>query len=84
MSYKDLKKVTLEEHKTELLSNTKLLQQRPWKMNPNNAQMIKEKLDKLLDTWFIIPVENLDGVLPITITIKNKWEAMSMCWLPKN
>lgn len=79
MSYKDLKKVTLEEHKTELLSNTKLLQQRPWKMNPNNAQMIKEKLDKLLDTWFIIPVENLDGVLPITITIKNKWEAMSMC-----
>ncbi len=50
MSYKDLKKVTLEEHKIELLSNMKLLQQRPWKMNPNYAQMIKEKLDKLLDT----------------------------------
>jgi hypothetical protein len=28
----------------------KLLQQRPWKMNPNYAQMIKKKLDKLLDT----------------------------------
>jgi hypothetical protein len=28
----------------------KLLQQRPWKMNPNYAQMIKEKLDKFLET----------------------------------
>ncbi len=50
MSYKDLKKVTLEECKIELLLNTKLLQRRPWKMNPNYAQMVKEKLDKLLDT----------------------------------
>jgi hypothetical protein len=48
-------------------------------MNPNYAQMIKEELDKLLDTSFIIPVENLEGVLPITVTIKNKWEATSMC-----
>ncbi len=41
--------MTLEEHKIELFSNTKLLRQRPWKMNPNYAQMIKEELDKLLD-----------------------------------
>jgi hypothetical protein len=41
-SYKDLKKVTLEEHKIELLSNMKFLQQRPRKMNPNHAQMIKK------------------------------------------
>jgi hypothetical protein len=39
-------------------------------MNPNYAQMIKEKLDKFLETWFIIPVKNLEGVLPITVTIK--------------
>lgn len=45
--------------------------------------MIKEELDKLLDTWFIIRVDNLEGVLPIIVTTKNKWEATSMCWLPK-
>jgi len=41
--------VTLEEHKVDLLSNMKLLQQRPQRMNPNYAQVIKEELDKLLD-----------------------------------
>jgi hypothetical protein len=48
------------------------LWQRPWRMNPNYAQMIKEELDKLLDAWFIIPVENLEWVLPITVTIKKR------------
>jgi len=82
-SYKDLKKVILEEHKIELLLNTKLLQQRPQKMNPNYAQMINEELDKLLDAWFIILVENLKWVSPITVTIKNQWEAMIMRGLSK-
>jgi len=39
-------------------------------MNPNYAQTIKEELDKLLDARFIILEENLEWVLPITITIK--------------
>jgi hypothetical protein len=62
--------VTLEEHKIELLSNAKPLQQRLQKMNPNYAEIVKEELDKLLDARFIILVNNPKWVSPITITIK--------------
>lgn len=62
--------MTLEEHKIELLSNAKPLQQRPGKINPNYAQIVKEELDKLLDARFIILMKNPKWVSPLTINIK--------------
>jgi hypothetical protein len=70
--YKDLKKVILEEHKIELLLNAKPSRQRFQKMNPYYAQTIKEELNKLLETQFIVLVENSKCVSHITMKKKRK------------
>ncbi len=62
----------LEEHKIELLLNEKPSRQRFQKMNPNYAQTIKEELNNLLMTQFIVLVENLKWVSPITMKKKRK------------
>ncbi len=82
-SYKDLKKVTLEEHKIELLSNAKPLQQRPGKINHNYVQIVKEELDKLLDARFIILMKNPKWVSPLTINIK-RMGSYKYVWTTEN
>jgi hypothetical protein len=50
-SYKELKGIlrSICKHKIELITNTHPIKQRPYRMNPNYAQRVKENLDKLLD-----------------------------------
>jgi hypothetical protein len=58
-SYKKLKRIlkSIHEQKIELITNACPIKQRPYQMNLNYGQRVKEDLDKLLDAQFIFPVE---------------------------
>jgi len=56
-SYNDLKEVTMEQHNFELLPNAKSIKTKQGRWNPRYIIMVKEELDKLLETRFIKPVE---------------------------
>ena len=61
-NYKDLREVTLETHKIELVQNAKAVRQKPYRMNPKYAEVEKVELEKLLEARFIRPVENTKWV----------------------
>jgi hypothetical protein len=61
--YKDLKEVTMEQHKIELLPNAKLIKAKQGRWNPRYTAMVKEELDKLLEAGFIRHVETTNGFL---------------------
>ena len=50
-SYEDMKGVPLEvvQHTIPIWDDAKLVQQRPYNMNPKYEMIVKEEIDKLLD-----------------------------------
>ncbi len=69
-SYKDLREVTMEQHKIELLSNAKPIRTKQGKWNPRYTTMVKEELDKLLEAGFIRPVETTEWVSLVVLALK--------------
>ncbi len=56
-TYNDLREVTMEQHKIEMLPNAKPIKAKQGRWNPRYTPMVKEKLDKLLEARFIRHVE---------------------------
>ncbi len=56
-SYKDLREVTMEQHKSELLPNAKPIRAKQGRWNPRYTTIVKEEFDKLLEARFIRHVE---------------------------
>jgi len=69
-NYKDLREVTMEQHKIELLPNAKPIRAKQGRWNPRYTTMVKEKLDKLLEAGFIKPVETTKWVSLVVLTLK--------------
>jgi hypothetical protein len=69
-SYKDLREVTMEQHKIELLPNAKPIRAKQGRWNPRYTAMVKEELDKLLEARFIRPVETTEWVSFVVLTLK--------------
>jgi hypothetical protein len=47
-SYKDLREVTMEQHKIELLPNAKPIKTKQRRWNPIYTTMVKKELDKVV------------------------------------
>ncbi len=75
-SYKDLREVTMEQHKIELLPNAKPVRTKQGRWNPMYTTMVKEELDKLLEAWFIEPVETTEWVSPMVLALKKNGKLM--------
>ena len=62
-TYKDMKGIPphICEHKIELQPEAKHVRQMRYKMNPNYAAKVKEKIDKYLEAEFIYPVDKRNG-----------------------
>ncbi len=69
-NYKDLREVTMEQHKIELLLNAKLIKTKQRRWNPKYTTMVKEELDKLLEARFIRPMETTEWVSPMVLALK--------------
>jgi hypothetical protein len=69
-SYKDLREVTMEQHKIELLPNAELIRAKQERWNPRYTAMVKEELDKLLEVAFIRLVETTKWVSPLVLALK--------------
>jgi len=69
-SYKDLREVTMKQHKIELVLNAKPIRAKQRRWNPRYTTMVKEKLDKLLEAGFIRPVETTEWVSLIVLALK--------------
>ncbi len=69
-SYKDLREVTMEQHKIELLPNAKPIKTKQRRWNPKYIVMVKEELDKLLEARFIRLVETIEWVSPVVLALK--------------
>jgi len=69
-SYKDLREVTMEQHKIELLPNAKPIRAKQGRWNPRYTAMVKEEFDKLLEAGFIRHVETTEWVSPVVLTLK--------------
>ncbi len=69
-SYKDLREVTIEQHKIELLLNAKPIRTKQGRWNPKYIAMVKEELDKLLEAGFIRPMETIEWVSPMVLVLK--------------
>jgi hypothetical protein len=77
-SYKDLREVTMEQHKIELLPNVKPIKAKQGRWNPRYTAMVKEELDKLLETGFIRPVETTEWVSLMVLALK-KNDKLRVC-----
>ncbi len=69
-NYKDLKEVTIEQHKIELLPNAKPIMTKQRRWNPKYTMMVKEELDKLLEARFIRPMETIEWVSHVVLALK--------------
>ncbi len=72
-NYKELKGIPREicEHKIQLMANAQPIKERQYKMNPNYAINVRDKLfDKLLDAGFIYPIETTQWLSPLVIVPK--------------
>jgi hypothetical protein len=69
-NYKDLREVTMEQHKIELLPNAKLIRTKQGRWNPKYIAMVKEELDKLLEVGFIRLVETTEWVSHLVLALK--------------
>jgi hypothetical protein len=69
-SYKDLREVTMEQHKIELLPNAKPIRAKQGRWNPRYTAMVKEELDMLLEAGFIRHVETTEWVSPMLLPLK--------------
>ena len=56
-----MKGVLLEvvQHTIPIWDDVKLVQQRPYDMNPKYEMIVKEEIDKLLDAGFIYEIEHM-------------------------
>jgi hypothetical protein len=52
-------------------------------MNPNYAQKVKEKFDKLLDSQFIFPIETTQLLSPLVIVLKKNGKSR-IVWITEN
>jgi hypothetical protein len=68
-NYEDLKEVTMEQHKIELLPNVKLVKTKQGRWNPRYTTMVNEELDKLLEVGFIKPMETTEWVSPMVLAL---------------
>ena len=71
-SYTDMKGLDPQyyQHQINLLPNTRPVQQRRYRMNPNYAAKVKEEIDKLLRVGFIRPVKGATWLSPIVVVPK--------------
>jgi len=69
-SYKDLREVTMKQHKIELLPNAKLIKTKQGRWNRKYTTMVKEEFDKLLEARFIKPMETIEWVSPVVLALK--------------
>jgi hypothetical protein len=69
-SYKDLREVTMEQHKIELLLNVKPMKTKQGRWNPKCTVMVKEEFNKLLEAGFIRPVETTKWVSLVVLALK--------------
>ena len=58
------------QHQIHLLPDTRPVQQRRYRMNPNYAAKVKEEIDKLLHVGFIRPVKRATWLSPIVVVPK--------------
>ena len=58
------------QHQIHLLPDTRPVQQRRYRMNPNYAAKVKEEMDKLLCVGFIRPVKCATWLSPIVVVPK--------------
>ena len=58
------------QHKINLATDAKPVQQRRYRMNPNYAARVKEEIDKLLKAGFIRPVKQATWLSPIVVVPK--------------
>jgi hypothetical protein len=79
-NYKDLKEVTMEQHKIELLPNAKSIKTKQGRWNPRYTTMVKEEFDKLLVTRFIKLVEIIEWVSPMVFALKKNGK-LKVCQL---
>lgn len=77
-SYKDLKEVTLEQHKIELQEGAQPVRQKQRRVNPTIAETVKEEIEKLRSAGFIYEVENSEWVPPIVV-VKKKNGKLRVC-----
>jgi hypothetical protein len=77
-NYKDVREITMEQHKIELLSNAKPIRTKQRRWNPKYTTMVKEELDKLLEARFIRPVETTEWVFPMVLALK-KNDKLRVC-----
>ena len=66
------------QHKINLATDAKPVQQRRYRMNPNYAARVKEKIDKLLKIGFIRPVKQAICLSPIVV-IPKKNDKIRVC-----
>jgi len=69
-SYKDLREVTMKQHKIELVPNAKPIRAKQGRWNPRYTTMVKEELDKLLEVGFIRPMETTEWVSLVVLALK--------------
>jgi len=69
-NYKDLREVTMEQHKIELLPNVKPIRTKQRRWNPKYTIMVKEELDKLLEVRFIRHVETTEWISHVVLALK--------------
>jgi hypothetical protein len=60
----------MEQHKIELLPNAKLIRTKQGRWNLKYTIMVKEELDKLLETMFIRPMEIIEWVSHVVLALK--------------
>jgi hypothetical protein len=68
--YKDLKEVSMEQHKIELLPNVKPIMTKQRRWNLRYITMVKGKFDKLLEVGFIRLVETTKWVSHVVLALK--------------
>jgi hypothetical protein len=61
----------LGEMKIPMKPNTKLVRQRPYRLNPKYKEKVKVELDKMLDVGIIEPVDESKWINPIVVQDKN-------------
>lgn len=65
--------------KIMLNSDTKLVKQRPYHLNPKYKEKVRLGVDKMLETGIIEPVEESDWVSPMVVQEKKQKDEIRIC-----
>ncbi len=82
-SYKDLREITMEQHKIDLLLNAKSVKTKQGRWNWRYTTMVKEEHDKLQEAGFIRHVEIVEWVFPMVLVLKKNGK-LRVCVKYKN